>query len=47
MSCQLPAGCLNEIFEYLEDKVTLRLCLLVNRKLLFKFYGKTSKIIIL
>src|ERR1044071_1109374 len=31
MSCQLPADCLNEIFEYLEnDKVTLRSCLLVN-----------------
>src|ERR1044072_7953208 len=29
---QLPADCLNEIFEYLEaDKVTLRSCLLVNR----------------
>src|SRR2546425_10202534 len=28
----LPADCLNEIFEYLEeDKVTLRSCLLVNR----------------
>ena len=28
---QLPADCLNEIFEYLEeDKVTLRSCLLVN-----------------
>ncbi|CAB4380722.1 hypothetical protein RhiirA1_464661 [Rhizophagus irregularis] len=32
MSCQLPADCLNEIFEYLEkDKVTLHSCLLVNR----------------
>src|SRR5436190_18873892 len=32
MPCQLPADCLNEIFEYLEkDKVTLRSCLLVNR----------------
>src|SRR3954447_25748059 len=29
---QLPADCLNEIFEYLEeDKATLRSCLLVNR----------------
>ena len=31
---QLPADCLNEIFEYLDeysDKVTLRSCLLVNR----------------
>src|SRR5436189_6429198 len=29
---QLPADCLNEIFEYLEeDKVTLCSCLLVNR----------------
>src|SRR4051795_12667553 len=29
---KLPADCLNEIFEYLEeDKVTLRSCLLVNR----------------
>src|SRR5204863_2980440 len=29
---QLPADCLNEIFEYLEDdKVTLRSCSLVNR----------------
>src|SRR5437763_5877631 len=29
---QLPADCLNEIFEHLEeDKVTLRSCLLVNR----------------
>src|SRR3954451_17636743 len=29
---QLPADCLNEIFEYLEeDKFTLRSCLLVNR----------------
>src|SRR6266542_1722881 len=31
MSCQLPTDCLNEIFECLEDKVTLRSCLLVNR----------------
>src|SRR5437016_6759624 len=32
MSCQLPADCLNEIFEYLEqDRVTLHSCLLVNR----------------
>jgi hypothetical protein len=31
MSC-LPADCLNEIFEHLEeDKITLRSCLLVNR----------------
>src|SRR6266498_598485 len=29
---QLPADCLNEIFEYLEDdKVSLHSCLLVNR----------------
>src|SRR6185369_12125901 len=32
MAYSLPADCLNEIFEYLEeDKVTLRSCLLVNR----------------
>ncbi len=31
MTCQLPADCLNDIFEYLEDKVDLRSCLLVNR----------------
>src|SRR5271156_2862531 len=32
MPSQLPADCLNEIFEYLEeDKVTLHSCLLVNR----------------
>src|ERR1043165_1264251 len=32
MACQLPADCLNEIFEYLEDdKITLHSCLLVNR----------------
>ncbi|EXX67504.1 uncharacterized protein OCT59_001419 [Rhizophagus irregularis] len=32
MACQLPADCLNEIFEYLEiDKFTLHSCLLVNR----------------
>ena len=31
MPCQLPADCLNEIFEYLEkDEVTLNSCLLVN-----------------
>ena len=30
MPCQLPADCLNEIFEYLEDK-DLHSCLLVNR----------------
>src|SRR5436305_6907671 len=31
MSSQLPADCLNEIFEYLEDdKITLRSCLLVS-----------------
>ena len=31
MPRQLPADCLNEIFEYLEDdNVTLRSCLLVN-----------------
>src|SRR3990170_3938270 len=30
MPCQLPVDCLNEIFEYLEDEVTLRSCLLVN-----------------
>src|SRR6266513_507240 len=29
---QLPADCLNDIFEYLEeDKITLHSCLLVNR----------------
>ena len=32
MSCQLPADCLNEILEHLEeDKTTLHSCLLVNR----------------
>src|SRR6266542_2653090 len=32
MPRQLPADCLNEIFEYLEkDKVALHSCLLVNR----------------
>ncbi len=31
MPCQLPADCLNEIFEYLEEKVDLYSCLLVNR----------------
>ncbi len=31
MSCQLPADCLNDIFECLEDQATLRSCLLVNR----------------
>src|ERR1044071_10476406 len=32
MPRQLPADCLNEIFEYLEnDKATLFSCLLVNR----------------
>ncbi|PKY40230.1 hypothetical protein RhiirA4_453554 [Rhizophagus irregularis] len=32
MPCQLPADCLNEIFEYLEkDKVSLYSCSLVNR----------------
>jgi len=34
MSCQLPADCLNDIFEYLrddEEEDTLRSCLLVNR----------------
>src|SRR5688572_14296496 len=32
MPCQLPADCLNEIFDYLEDdKVNLHSCLLVNR----------------
>jgi hypothetical protein len=32
MTCQLPADCLNEIIEYLEeDKATLHSCLLVNR----------------
>ncbi len=31
MTCQLPADCLNEIFEYLkEDRTSLRSCLLVN-----------------
>ncbi len=36
MSCQLPADCLNENFEYLgdeKDKITLRSCSLVNRLL--------------
>src|SRR5687767_3010854 len=32
MACLLPADCLNEIFENLEeDKITLYSCLLVNR----------------
>ena len=32
MVCQLPADCLNEIFDYLEkDETTLHSCLLVNR----------------
>ena len=32
MACLLPADCLNEIFEYLEnDKNSLHSCLLVNR----------------
>ncbi|RIA83775.1 hypothetical protein C1645_809073 [Glomus cerebriforme] len=31
MPCQLPADCLNEIFECLDDKKTLHSCLLVNR----------------
>src|SRR5688572_347123 len=32
MTCQLPADCLEEIFEYLEKNiVTLHSCLLVNR----------------
>jgi len=31
MPCQLPADCLNVIFEFLKDKVDLRSCLLVNR----------------
>ncbi|RIA80430.1 hypothetical protein C1645_860274 [Glomus cerebriforme] len=31
MPCQLPADCLNEIFEYLDDKKTLHSLLLVNR----------------
>jgi hypothetical protein len=32
MPCQLPADCLNEIFEFLRnDKITLHSCLLVNR----------------
>ncbi|RIA90186.1 hypothetical protein C1645_823686 [Glomus cerebriforme] len=31
MSCQLTTDCLNEIFEYLNDKKTLHSCLLVNR----------------
>lgn len=31
VTCQLPADCLNEIFEYLEeDKYTLHSCLLVD-----------------
>ncbi len=32
MPRQLPADCLNEIFEYLEDKVDLRSC----------FFGQSS-----
>src|SRR6266542_4950625 len=31
MSPQLPVDCLNEIFKYLNDKVSLHSCLLVNR----------------
>src|SRR5688572_13449448 len=31
MSCNLSIDCLNEIFEYLEDRVDLYSCLLVNR----------------
>src|SRR5918912_1172936 len=31
MARLLPADCLNEIVEYLEDKITLHSCLLVNR----------------
>ena len=32
MPCTLPADCLNEIFENLDDdKITLRSCLLVSR----------------
>ncbi len=31
MPCQLPADCLNDIFDYLQDKVDLSSCLLVNR----------------
>src|ERR1044072_492910 len=31
MTYQLPADCLNEIFEYLEDKVISHSCLLVDR----------------
>ncbi len=31
MASQLPADCLNEIFEHLDDKVDLRSCSLVNR----------------
>ena len=31
MLCQLPADCLNKIFEYLEDEIALRSCSLVNR----------------
>ncbi|RIA83782.1 hypothetical protein C1645_833262 [Glomus cerebriforme] len=31
MPCQLPADCLNEIFEYLDDKKTLHSLLFVNR----------------
>src|SRR6266542_3064246 len=31
MPNQLPSDCLNEIFEHLEDKVTLHSCLLVDR----------------
>src|SRR3954468_9689040 len=32
MPCQLPADCLNEVFENLkDDKITLHSCLLVSR----------------
>src|ERR1044071_8885876 len=31
MPCRLPADCLNDIFEYLNDKADLRSCLLVDR----------------
>ena len=31
MPCQLPTDCLNNVFNYLEERVTLHSCLLVNR----------------
>ena len=46
---QLPADCLNDIFEYLkEDEVTLHSCLLVTAfgvRFLLEFYGQVLGII--